>query len=73
MQVEEAPASDPQSSTATTTATISIHTASSIPMSYTPQQQQQSIRTSGTVKFFNSQKGYGFIIPQEGELEGECN
>ncbi|KAI9354563.1 cold-shock' DNA-binding domain-containing protein [Zopfochytrium polystomum] len=28
-----------------------------------------AIRTSGTVKFFNSQKGYGFIIPQEGELE----
>ncbi|KAI8618906.1 cold-shock' DNA-binding domain-containing protein [Chytriomyces sp. MP71] len=26
-------------------------------------------RTTGYVKFFNSQKGYGFIIPAEGELE----
>ncbi|KAJ3024768.1 UNVERIFIED_CONTAM: hypothetical protein HDU68_007803 [Siphonaria sp. JEL0065] len=27
------------------------------------------LRTTGAVKFFNAQKGYGFIIPHEGELE----
>ncbi|KAJ3330457.1 Y box binding protein 1 [Blyttiomyces sp. JEL0837] len=30
----------------------------------------QGLRTSGTVKFFNSQKGYGFIIPETNMEEG---
>ncbi|KAJ3071034.1 hypothetical protein HDU98_005920, partial [Podochytrium sp. JEL0797] len=34
-----------------------------------PDPQGVSHRTRGFVKFFNAQKGYGFIIPLEGELE----
>lgn len=27
------------------------------------------VKSKGTVKFFNSQKGFGFIVPESGERE----
>ncbi|KAJ3414598.1 hypothetical protein HDV05_006337 [Chytridiales sp. JEL 0842] len=54
---------------ANSTAVPNSSPTTTMPYSNTVTSAPNSVRTSGTVKFFNSQKGYGFIIPQEGELE----
>jgi CspA family cold shock protein len=30
------------------------------------------MRTTGTVKWFNDAKGFGFIAPEEGEADRDC-